>query len=54
MSGLAEPDEVEAAARLNKLSDNTAAIAGPALGGLLFASVGPGALFLRTVPAHCS
>ncbi|MFL6656977.1 MAG: MFS transporter [Massilia sp.] len=46
MSGLVEPDEVEAAATLNNLSYNVAAIAGPALGGLLFAWVGPGALFL--------
>lgn len=46
MSGLVEPDEVEAAATLNNLSYNVAAIAGPALGGLLFATVGPGSLFL--------
>lgn len=46
MSGLVEPDEVEAAATLSNLSYNVAAIAGPALGGLLFAIVGPGALFL--------
>ena len=46
MSGLVEPDEIEAAATLNNLSYNVAAIAGPALGGLLFAWVGPGALFL--------
>ena len=46
MAGLVEPDEVEAAATLNNLSYNVAAIAGPALGGLLFAWVGPGALFL--------
>jgi len=46
MSGLVEPDEVEAAATLNNLSYNVAAIAGPALGGVLFAWVGPGALFL--------
>lgn len=46
MSGLVEPDEVEAAATLNNLSYNVAAIAGPAFGGLLFAWVGPGSLFL--------
>lgn len=46
MSGLVEPGEVEAAATLNNLSYNVAAIAGPALGGLLFASIGPGSLFL--------
>jgi len=46
MSGLVEPDEVEAAATLNNLSYNVAAILGPALGGLLFNWVGPGALFL--------
>jgi len=46
MSGLVEPSEVEAAATLSNLSYNVAAIAGPALGGLLFAWVGPGALFL--------
>ena len=46
MSGLVEPDEVEAAATLNNLSYNVAAIVGPALGGLLFSWIGPGALFL--------
>ena len=46
MSGLVEADEVEAAATLSNLSYNVAAIAGPALGGVLFAWVGPGALFL--------
>ena len=46
MSGLVEPDEVEAAATLNNLSYNVSAIAGPALGGVLFAWIGPGALFL--------
>lgn len=46
MSGLVEPDEVEAAATLSNLSYNVTAILGPALGGLLFAWVGPGALFL--------
>ena len=46
MSGLVEPDEVEAAATLNNLSYNFAAIVGPALGGVLFAWIGPGALFL--------
>ena len=46
MSGLVEPDEVEAAATLNNLSFNLSAIVGPALGGLLFGWIGPGALFL--------
>jgi len=46
MSGLVEPDEVEAAATLNNLSYNTAAIIGPALGGVLFEWIGPGPLFL--------
>ncbi len=46
MAGLVEPDEVEAAATLNNLSYNLAAIAGPALGGLLFGWIGAGALFL--------
>ncbi|WP_313030699.1 MFS transporter [Massilia alkalitolerans] len=46
MSGLVEPDEVEAAATLNNLSYNLSAIIGPALGGLLFGWIGPGALFL--------
>ncbi len=46
MSSLVDPDEVEAAATLNNLSYNVAAIAGPALGGVLFAAVGPGSLFL--------
>ncbi|MES2899238.1 MAG: MFS transporter [Pseudomonadota bacterium] len=46
MSGLVEPNEVEAAATLNNLSYNVAAVAGPALGGLLFGLVGPGSLFL--------
>ncbi len=46
MSGLVEPDEVEAAATLNNLSYNLSAIIGPALGGLLFEGIGPGALFL--------
>lgn len=46
MSGLVDADEVEAAATLNNLSYNVAAIVGPALGGVLFAWVGPGALFL--------
>jgi predicted MFS family arabinose efflux permease len=46
MSGLVEPGEVEAAATLNNLSYNLAAILGPALGGLLFNWIGPGALFL--------
>jgi predicted MFS family arabinose efflux permease len=46
LSGLVEPDEVEAAATLNNLSYNVAAILGPALGGMLFNWIGPGALFL--------
>jgi predicted MFS family arabinose efflux permease len=46
MSGLVEPEEVEAAATLNNLSYNVAAILGPALGGVLFNWIGPGALFL--------
>ncbi|WLI90935.1 MFS transporter [Massilia sp. R2A-15] len=46
MSALVEPDELEAAATLNNLSYNVAAILGPALGGVLFNLVGPGALFL--------
>lgn len=46
MSGLVEPDEVEAAATLNNLSYNVAAILGPALGGVLFGWIGAGPLFL--------
>ena len=46
MSGLVDADEVEAAATLNNLSYNVAAIVGPALGGVLFAWVGAAALFL--------
>ena len=46
MSGLVDPDELEAAASLNNLSYNVAAILGPALGGLLFNWIGAGALFL--------
>lgn len=46
MSSLVEPDEVEAAATLNNLSYNLSAIVGPALGGVLFGWIGPGALFL--------
>lgn len=46
MSGLVDPDEVEAAATLNNLSYNLSAVLGPALGGLLFGWIGPGALFL--------
>lgn len=46
MSGLVEPHEVEAAATLNNLSYNVAAIVGPALGGVLFNWIGAGALFL--------
>jgi predicted MFS family arabinose efflux permease len=46
MSGIVDPDEVEAAATLNNLSYNVAAIVGPAIGGVLFNWIGPGALFL--------
>ncbi len=46
MSGLVEPDEVEAAATLNNLSYNLSAIIGPALGGVLFGWIGASALFL--------
>lgn len=46
MSGLVDADELEAAATLNNLSYNVAAILGPALGGLLFNWIGAGALFL--------
>lgn len=46
MASLIEPEEVEATATLNNLSYNLSAIAGPALGGLLFGWIGPGALFL--------
>ena len=46
MSGLVQPDEVEAAATLNTLSYNVAAIVGPAIGGILFNWIGAGALFL--------
>jgi predicted MFS family arabinose efflux permease len=46
LSGLVEPDEVEAAATLNNLSYNAAAILGPALGGVLFNWIGAGPLFL--------
>ena len=45
MSGLVEPDELEAAATLNNLSYNVAAVIGPALGGVLFSWIGAGALF---------
>ena len=46
MSGLVEPDEIEAAATLNNLSYSVASVLGPALGGLLFNWVGAGSLFL--------
>lgn len=46
VSSLVEPDEVEAAATLNNLSYNVAAILGPALGGVLFGWIGAGPLFL--------
>lgn len=46
LSGLVEPEEVEAAATLNNLSYNLSAVIGPALGGALFGWIGPGALFL--------
>jgi MFS family permease len=45
MSGLVDADELEAAATLNNLSYNVAAVIGPALGGVLFSWIGPGALF---------
>ena len=45
-SGLVKPDEVEAVATLNNLSDNVGAIIGPAMGGLRFTWIGPGTLFL--------
>ncbi|WP_426113651.1 MFS transporter [Massilia sp. PWRC2] len=45
ISGLVEPDEVEAAATLNNFSYNVAAVIGPALGGVLFSWIGPGVLF---------
>ena len=46
MSSLVDPAELEAAATLNNLSYNVAAVVGPALGGVLFSWIGPGALFL--------
>ena len=46
MSSLVPAREVEAAATLNNLSYNLAALAGPALGGLLFQLAGPGPLYL--------
>jgi len=46
MSGLVQPYEVEAAATLNNVSYNTAALLGPAIGGACFDYVGPGGLFL--------
>jgi predicted MFS family arabinose efflux permease len=46
VSSLVDHEELEAAATLNNLSYNVAAVAGPALGGLLFGWIGPGALFL--------
>jgi predicted MFS family arabinose efflux permease len=46
VSTLVDPDELEAAATLNNLSYNVAAVAGPGLGGLLFGWIGPGALFM--------
>ena len=45
MSALVDPEELEAAATLNNLSYNVAAVVGPALGGVLFSWIGPGALF---------
>jgi predicted MFS family arabinose efflux permease len=53
MSGLVQPDEVEAAASLNNLSFNFATAAGPALGGLLFASIGPAPLFVFNALSFC-
>ena len=46
MSALVPPQEIEAAATLNNLSYNLAALAGPALGGVLFQLTGAGALYL--------
>ncbi|MQA40127.1 MFS transporter [Rugamonas aquatica] len=46
MSALVPPQEIEAAATLNNMSYNLAALAGPALGGMLFQLTGAGALYL--------
>lgn len=46
MSALVPPQEIEAAATLNNMSYNLAALAGPALGGVLFQLTGAGALYL--------
>jgi MFS family permease len=45
MSGLVDHSEISTAATLNGLSYNLASVIGPALGGLLFKSSGPAALF---------
>ena len=45
MSSLLPPQEVEAAAALNNLSYNLAALAGPALGAVLFQLAGAGPLY---------
>lgn len=45
MSGLVDHTEIHAAATLNNLSYNLAAIIGPALGGLIIKLSGPAALF---------
>src|SRR5471032_25324 len=45
MSSLLPPQEVEAAAALNNLSYNLAALAGPALGAVLFQLAGSGPLY---------
>ncbi|ELX10419.1 major facilitator superfamily MFS_1 [Janthinobacterium sp. HH01] len=46
MSSLVPPQEIEAAATLNNMSYNLAALAGPALGGVLFQLAGAGPLYL--------
>lgn len=46
MSSLVEPEEIPAAATLNNLSYNLAALLGPWLGGMLFKAVGPSPLFM--------
>lgn len=46
MSSLVPPQEIEAAATLNNLSYNLAALAGPALGAVLFQLAGAGPLYL--------
>ncbi|WP_070269262.1 MFS transporter [Duganella sp. HH101] len=46
MSSLVPPQEIEAAATLNNMSYNLAALAGPALGGVLYQLAGAGPLYL--------